>query len=90
MKINSELRDQIFQIVENQLKSNDPAETKITYNRLVSLGYTEFETKQLIGQCVAVEIFLIIKEQNPFNEVRYVRNLTQLPKEPGDQQSFFE
>jgi hypothetical protein len=84
MKINTELRNQIFEVVENQISSNDPPETKITYDRLIVLGYSEFATKQLIGQCIAVEMFSVIKEQKPFNEARYIKNLTQLPKEPFD------
>ena len=61
MKPNEIIRDEIFQIIKNQLDSNDPPETKITYDRLISLGYNEFETKQLIGQCVSLEIFDVIK-----------------------------
>ena len=82
MKPNEKVRDEIFQIIKNQLDANDPPETKITYNRLISLGYNEFETNQLIGQCVAVEIFEVLKPKKPFNENRYIKNLTQLPKEP--------
>lgn len=37
MKPNEKLRDELFQIIENQLDTNDPPETKITYNRLLSL-----------------------------------------------------
>lgn len=85
MKVNTELREQIFQIIKNQIKSNNPPETKITYDRLTALGYTEFETKQLIGQCIAVEMFTVIKEQKPFDEARYIRNLKQLPTEPFDE-----
>ena len=82
MKINTQLRDEIFQVIKNQIKSNNPPETKITYDRLIASGYSEFETNQLIGQCVAVEIFTVMKEQQPFNEARYIKNLKQLPKEP--------
>jgi hypothetical protein len=84
MEINKELRDIIIEVVENQIDANDPVEVRITYNRLVALGYSDFETKQLIGQCVAVEIYDVIKEQKPFDEVRYVKNLNQLPKAPFD------
>ena len=84
MKIDTELRGQIFEVIKNQIMSNDPPETKLTYDRLIALGYSEFETKQLIGQCVALEMFTVIKEQLPFNEARYVKNLKQLPKEPFD------
>jgi hypothetical protein len=82
MKVNIELRGQIFEIIHNQIKMNNPPETGITYNRLIAMGYSEMEVKQLIGQCVALELFSVLKEKQPFNESRYVKNLRQLPKEP--------
>ena len=84
MKVNKELRDQIFEVVENQIKSNSPPETKLTYNRLSQLGYNDFQIKQMIGQCVSVEIFEIVNSGKPFDEKRYVANLNNLPKEPFD------
>jgi hypothetical protein len=84
VKANSELRNQILRVVENQIKSNQPEETRKTYKRLVAKGYSEVEAKQLIGQCVLVEIFSVLKEQKPFNEDRFVKNLKQLPKVPSD------
>lgn len=81
---NEKVRNEIFKIIKNQLDSNDPPEAKITYNRLTSLGYNEFETCQLIGQCVAVEIFDVLKHNKTFNASRYVRNLNQLPIEPSE------
>lgn len=82
MKTNKILRDQIFEIIKNQIRNNNPPETNFTYQRLIDSGYNDFETKQLIGQCVAVEIFNIMKHSKPFDEKRYIRNLKQLPKEP--------
>jgi hypothetical protein len=84
MKINEGLRDEIFKVIKNQMKSNNPPETKLTYNRLLGLGYDEFQAKQLIGQCIIVEMFDAVKLQKPFNESRYIKNLQQLPKEPFD------
>ena len=46
MKIDTELRGQIFEVIKNQIMSNDPPETKLTYDRLIALGYSEFETKR--------------------------------------------
>ncbi|MDD2636415.1 MAG: hypothetical protein PHW82_13065 [Bacteroidales bacterium] len=34
IEINETLREQIFEIIKNQLRDNDPPETKITYDRL--------------------------------------------------------
>jgi hypothetical protein len=82
MKTNEILRDQIFEIIHNQMKGNNPPETKITYNRLIKKGYSDFETKQLIGQCIAVELFQVLKFKKPFDEIRYIRNLNNLPQKP--------
>jgi len=76
------VRDQIFEIVKNQMNSNNPPETNQTFERLKGLGYSDLDAKKLIGQCVAGEIFNILKYKIPFNEVRYVTNLKNLPKEP--------
>ena len=84
MKPNLRLRDNIFEIVDNQIKNNDPPETALTYKRLKKEGYDDFTVKQLIGQCVAVEIYNVMKYKNPFDEGRYVKNLKNLPKEPFD------
>jgi hypothetical protein len=84
MKVNLELREQIFQIIENQIKNNDPPETDITFKRLKKEGFDDFTVKQLIGQCVAVEIFNVMKNQQPFDEQRFINNLRNLPKEPSE------
>ncbi len=84
MESNEILRKQIFDVIENQIRDNNPPETNLTYIRLKNLGYNDFETKQFIGQCVAVEIFNVIKEKKPFDEKRFVKNLKNLPKEPFD------
>ena len=85
MKINENLREAIFEVIDTQINANDPAETAITYKRLMDDGYSEFETKQLIGQALAVELFYVMKKKTPFNEARYTRNLKHLPKEPADE-----
>lgn len=84
METNEKLRDQIFEIIKNQLSSNNPPETKITYDRLISLGYDDFQSRQLIGQCLAVELFEVIKFGKPYNNERYIKNLNKLPEEPFD------
>jgi len=82
METNEIMRKQIFEIVNNQLKSNNPPETKVTFDRLKKEGFNDFETKQLIGQCVSVEIFETLNSGKPYNNVRYIKNLKALPKEP--------
>jgi hypothetical protein len=82
METNETLRKQIFEIISNQLRTNDPPETKITFDRLRKQGYDDLQTKQLIGQCLAVELFGVLKYGKPYDNERYVKNLSALPKEP--------
>ena len=82
MESNEVVRQQILEIVNNQMKSNSPEETNETFKRLVNLGYDKNDAKLLIGQCVAVEIFDILKNKVTFNLERYITNLKNLPKEP--------
>ncbi len=82
METNEKLREQIFEIIKNQIKNNDPPETKLTYNRLRELGFDDFQTRQLIGQCLAVEMFDVLKYGKPYQNERYIKNLLALPKEP--------
>ena len=79
---NEEIRDQIFDIIKNQLKTNNPPETRITYDRLKKQGYDDLQTRQLIGQCISVELFQILKHGKPFDNERYINNLSKLPEEP--------
>lgn len=76
------IRNAIFQIIDNQMKQNDPPETRQTFNRLVEGGYSKIDAKKLIAQCVSVEVFNVFKHKQPFNEKRYLKNLKHLPEEP--------
>ena len=84
METNEKLREQIFKMIKNQIRDNDPPETKATYDRLRNEGYDDFQTRQLIGQCLAVELFGAMKLGKPYDNKRYVKNLLALPKEPFD------
>ena len=84
METNERLREQIFEIIQNQLKDNNPRETKTTYNRLRNQGFDDWETRQMIGQCLIVELFDALKFGKPYDEARYIENLKALPKEPFD------
>jgi hypothetical protein len=70
METNELLREQIFEIIQNQMRDNNPPEINLTYALLISLGYDEFGTKQLIGQCV-VEIYNVLKHKKPFDEIKF-------------------
>ena len=84
METNEILRNQIFEIIKNQLRVNNPPETKITLDRLRNQGFDDSQARQMIGQCISVELFQIMKTSEPYNNVRYIKNLKKLPKEPFD------
>ncbi len=84
MESNEIIREQIFKIIKNQMVSNTPPETKQTWKRLTDLGYSDQDARMLIGQCLAVELFSVLKLKKPFDNNRYVSNLEKLPDEPFD------
>lgn len=81
-KTNKVLQKAILEVVDNQLRDLTPPETKETFDRLVSEGFTEEEARGLIGCVVASEIFEVLKHSQPYNEERYVKALRQLPDLP--------
>lgn len=82
MEENAYLKSAILEVVDNQLEANDPPETRQTFDRLISEGYSEKEAKKLIGCVVTSEIFDVLKRQEPFNPERFAKALHELPKIP--------
>jgi hypothetical protein len=84
MKVDERLRDTIFEVINNQIKADDPPETALTLERLVKEGYSDFQARQLMGQAVVIEVVDALKNKKPYNEQRYIRNLKNLPREPQE------
>lgn len=82
MKPGDVLKKQFLAVVANQLRDNEPPETRQTLERLQAEGYSEEESKLLIAQCVAAEIQQVMRSNQPFNNERYVKWLDQLPESP--------
>jgi uncharacterized protein DUF1841 len=83
---NPELHAAIMKVVKNQLRSNDPPQTRQTFERLIALGHTEAETKRLIAGIVSAEIFDVLKRQEPFDLNRFVKALDRLPAMPWEEE----
>ena len=62
-KSNPYARAAIMEVVENQLRDNDPPQTRQTFNRLIGAGHSEKEAKRLIGCVVSAEIFDVLKKK---------------------------
>ncbi len=84
MEENPYLKSAILEVVDNQLQTNDPPETRQTFDRLISEKYSEEEAKELIGCVVTSEIFDVLKKKEPFNPERFAKALSELPKLPQD------
>jgi hypothetical protein len=74
----------ILEVVENQLRENNPPETKQTLQRLIKEGYSLKEAKELIGVVLFVETVDVLNKKRDFDEAGYVAALQQLPKLPSD------
>jgi hypothetical protein len=76
------LGEEMKKIVRNQIRQNDPPETKQTYDRLIKEGFPKDEVMRQLAAVVAAEIYDVMKNKEPFNQERFVRRLNDLPKEP--------
>lgn len=78
------VRAALFEVIENQLQSNDPPETRHTLDRLLNAGYARGEAMKLIACALLNEMNDVLKAQTPYDNARYVANLRHLPELPWD------
>jgi len=76
------LRRQMLEVVENQLRDNEPPETRATLDRLVAQGHSASEAKRLIACVVVAEMFHVMKHKQPYDTSRFVAGLRRLPELP--------
>jgi hypothetical protein len=80
---NPRVKAMILEVVANQVRANDPPETKQTYDRLIQEGHADEDARRLIGSVVAIEVFSILnKKQEVFNLSNFVQALDKLPELP--------
>ena len=79
MESSNRLSTAIIQVVDTQIETNDPPETKQTFERLISEGFSEKVAKELLGTVVIAEVFGVMKDGKPFDIERYVAALNKLP-----------
>jgi hypothetical protein len=77
---NPRLKKAILQAISNQLRINDPPETKETLNRLMAEGYSKQQSMEMIGAVLSTHIYDMLKEQREYDNESYVRDLNKLPK----------
>ncbi len=75
---NLRLRKSILEVVDNQLKANDPPCAKEVYEKLMAAGYSRSEAKDKIGAVVLEEIYDILQKGQSFDEKKYQRSLEEM------------
>ena len=78
---NLRLKKTLLEVVENQLKANDPPCMKDTYEKLLNAGYSKSEAKDKIAAVVLTEIYDIMKEGQSFDEQKYKNSLDEMIKQ---------
>ena len=72
----------MIEAIENQIRDNDPPETRITLHRLMSSGESRNNAMRYIGAVLAQEMYEVLTNKRPYNEERYLANLKNLPELP--------
>lgn len=72
------LKELSLNVVENQLRDNDPKAMKETFDRLVSKGYDKIKAKEMIASVVVEEIYYILKNGQVFDEKIFAEKLGKL------------
>jgi hypothetical protein len=81
---NERLRAAILEVTNNQIRDNNPPETKQALIRLQEQGLSEEEALKLIGYVVASEVFNVLKENRQYDKEKYITALNNLPKLPWE------
>ena len=77
-------QEALLEVVDNQIRDNEPPETKETLERLMKEGYSEIDAKKLIANVVCYELFGMLKRKEVYNADRYIKALKLLPKLSGE------
>lgn len=75
-----ELRAALLEVVESQVRSGDPPETRQTLERLTSGGYSRKIAVLMIASVVVKELWHMQKEQRVFDRARFIADLESLPQ----------
>ena len=75
---NPRLQKLVFEVIENQIRDGTPPETKATWNRLKSAGYSDLQIKKMIGGVFIQHLYHVMKDLAPMDTEKYVQDLERL------------
>jgi hypothetical protein len=74
----------LLEIIQNQLQADDPAEVRLTLERLLKRGISRKRALRMIACCLLSEMNDTLKVKERYNEARYVGFLRALPEMPWE------
>ena len=83
-KVNRRAGELIIQAIKNQIRQNEPPETKETFDRLRREGHAKEEVYRMLGCVLTSEIYGVMKHERVFDRDLYVQRLQALPKLPWE------
>ena len=75
---NPRLQKLVFEVIENQIRDGNPPETKATWDRLKSAGYSDLQIKKMIGGVFIQHLCHVMKDLAPMDTEKYVQDLERL------------
>ncbi|MBM4300145.1 MAG: hypothetical protein FJ121_01225 [Deltaproteobacteria bacterium] len=78
-------REALFEVIENQMKADNPPETKQTYHRLRAAGYSHRETMKMVACVVLIELNEMVRDNRIYDEAGYIKALRALPQLPWEE-----
>src|SRR2546430_9140572 len=75
---NPRLKALILEVVENQIRADDPPETREAYQRLLAAGHSRARALEMIGSALTEEIWQMLHEKKLFDRNRLKALLDQL------------
>ena len=79
-------RAALLGVIETQIASNNPPETKQTLDRLLAQGFSREQALKYIASALVGELFGAIKGQSNYDHDRYIANLNALPRLPWEKE----
>ena len=75
-------RTALLNVVDEQIQTENPKETGLTFQRLLDLGHDADAAKELIAMLVAAELYELSTQEREFDLALYEKNLRRLPELP--------
>src|SRR5260221_1072314 len=75
---NPHLKQELMEVIENQLRDGDPPETRQTLNRLLEAGYAPEAAMPKVAVPLLEEINEMLAQRIPFNHARFKQRLDHL------------